>query len=208
MDDADIHAAVGERREPDTLQRHDPPGAGHRHPPGGIEALDMADGDGPAAAPGRGHDRTGFLHRGSDRFFHEEVDPRFQQWQGDSRVPAGRRGNYHGRHQADEFLRLGQRPAAVLAGDLVARGGKRIDDRNELDVGSAGKEPGVDRAEMPATDHRHLRACHAALRRGRARPCCPSCWLERNWSTVSTSGTSIDCDWRISRARSWPTRAR
>ena len=208
MDHADIHAAVGERRETDTLQRHDPPGAGHRHLPGRVEALDVPDGDRPAAAPGRGHDLSRLLDGGRDRLLDEEVDACFEERQRDSRMPTGRRGDDGRLDQADELLRLGKRPAAMLAGNLVARCGERIDDGDELDIGPAGEKPGVDRSEMPTTDHRHLRALHAALRRGRARPCRPSCWLDRNWRTVSTSGKSIDCERRISRACAWPTRAR
>ena len=60
---------------------------------------------------------------------------------------------------------------------------------HEPDVATRRQEPGMDRAQMSASHHRHAGRRHAALRLGRERPCRPSCWFERNPSTVSTSGT-------------------
>jgi len=121
------------------------------------------------------HDRTGVFDLGCDRFFDEQIDAGLEQWKRHARMETGG-CRHHGRcDAANEIARIGRGQAAVRlshAGRGVRRG---IDHRHELHVVAPGEQAGMDRAQMSAAHHRHLRLRHAALRRSRARPCRPSC---------------------------------
>ena len=206
--DADVERSECERCESRRFDRHDPTAALDGHPPCWIESLHVPHGDNPAMAIGGGHDLVRLATIGGDRLLDQEVETLRQQGERYLGMKAGGGRDDDRISQADEFLRFGKCPTAMCLGDPLPRFGHGIDHGDEFGIDARGEQPGMNSSQMSTPDHSHLRSRHAALLLSRARPCRPSFCLVRNSSSCNTSGSSIPCDPRISRADSSPTFAR
>lgn len=141
-----------------------------RGPPGGVESLDVTDRHDAACPTGGQRDLAGLVERRGQRLLHEEIESSLHERQHHGRMQTGGSRHHGGVDEPDQVGWLGEGPTAVGGRHAVARLGHRIDHGHEVRIPTAGQQPRMDRAEMPAANHRHSQPLHAALLRSRDRP--------------------------------------
>ena len=140
---------------------------GERHD-GGVEALEMADLEDPAAGPGERDQGVGLVERGGDRLFDQDVQPDLEQAAGDDEMLPGRHRDARGldpaRQEGDVAQRLGAEPRSEFCRAL----GHDVDHGDQLGLVERGILLGMIAAEMAAADDRGASGLidGAASRRG------------------------------------------
>src|SRR5262249_22754483 len=148
QDNVDVGAALGERREPVTLDE-----AGLRDEPvegehGRIEALEMP-GLQDATAPHRELDeRLRLFHRRRERLLDQHVDPRVEEVAGDVVVAVRRDRHARTVDPTDERAMIGERRGAERARDGAGAPSVGIDHGDELGAGMRRVLLGMEPAEI------------------------------------------------------------
>jgi hypothetical protein len=131
---------------------------------GRVESLDVPDlQDGPSTS-GLFHKDFRLNQIGGQGFFHQEMNSRTKEFDGDGEMKAGWDGDDGSVHPREQkpMIGVGLGPKTVSHGLGLLRVG--VGDSHQLDSGNARQNAGVFFAQVSDPDHGHPQAGHAFLR--------------------------------------------
>ncbi len=143
-DDVDVEGAGSEDAEAVGLEEHGVVEGGEGGGDGGVEALEMTDGDEPLVDEGGQHDLVGFCQRRRKGFFDEDVHTVIEQLGSDSGVVDGGNADAGGvrAELLAQVLHGGEGGDVVEGGEVVTASGVWFDEGGEVD------EPGMSEFEL------------------------------------------------------------